>query len=309
MKIFEDLPPGQINLVRKVIYFSVLLVDGLILVSLIFYGAAAAKTLKGIWSEETFQISSAGEGKVFAKPDVAKITATVLTENVLLLDAQKENSDLSNKVVDSLKKNNVAEKDIQTLNYNIYPQYSYPAPCYPPSPCPVETNSPKIIGYQVRTTFEVTVRDITKSGNILEGGIRVGVNEISNVELTVGDPKKFREEARQLAVEDARNKAQAIASSLGKSLGRMVAYSGSDSVPQSIPLGLGGGAADKGVALPSIQPGENEVVSAVVISYEIKYDDAASFVLTLEPVCHGRGRKFFDLLFIRSAGKIRCFFC
>ena len=266
MKIYEDLAPGQKNFVKKSTLFSVVFINALILSLFIFYGASAYKELGDIGSRKKIQISVQGEGRVFAKPDIAKITATVLSDKVALADAQKENTDISSKVADALKKNNIAEKDIQTLSYNIYPQYFYPVPCYPPSPCPAETQSPKIIGYQVRNTFQIIVRDIAKAGDVLDGIVKAGANEVSSFQLTIDDPKNFQAEARKKAIEDAQKKAEAAASNLGKKLARMTGYSESGVSSQNVPLGFGGGDA-KSIA---VLPGENEVVSAVVITYELK---------------------------------------
>lgn len=270
-KIYEDFTPEQKKFIKRWIFISAISFSGFILSLFFFYGVSVFKTVKEVSiipNMDKIQISALGVGRVFVKPDIAKITATVLSDKVTLMDAQKDNSDLSNKVIESLKKNNVAEKDIQTLTYNIYPQYSY---CYPPSPCPVD-NRPKIIGYQIRNTFQINVRDIAKSGDVLDGIIKSGVNEVSNFQLAVDDPKKFQEEARKIAIEDARYQAQIIALNLGKRLIRMISFSESGALPQTVPYGIGG-AGDgigKGGVATSIQPGENEVVSSVVITYELK---------------------------------------
>lgn len=275
MKIYEDFTPEQKKFVKTWIFFSAVAVSGFVVTLFLFYGISAIKEIGIMRNKEKIQISVQGEGKVFAKPDIAKITATVLSDKVKLADAQKENSDLSGKVIESLKKNNIAEKDIQTVSYNIYPQYSYPAPCFSASssvPCSKETQKPEIISYQIRSTFQITVRDIAKSGDVLDGIIKSGVNEVSNFQLAVEDARKFQEEAREKAIGDGQKQAQAIALSLGKKLGRIVAFSESGIAPQPIPFGLGGAGENfsKNVAIPSIQPGENEVASAIMIIYELR---------------------------------------
>lgn len=274
MKIYEDLAPKQKKSAQRWIFCSMILINGLILSLFVFYGVSALKEAKGLSDQEKFQISVSGEGRVFAKPDIVKITATVMTDKPALADAEKENSDLSNKVTEALKANNVAEKDIQTTSFNIYPQYSYPVPCYQTSssiPCPSGSAKPEIVSYQIRNTLTITVRDVAKAGDILDIIVKSGVNEVSNFQLTIDDPKTFQGEARQKAIDDARAKAQAIASSLGKRLGRIAAFSESGSLPAPMALGLGGGdVSGKSFSVPSIQPGENEVVSSVAIVYELE---------------------------------------
>jgi hypothetical protein len=267
MKIYEDLTPAQKTFVNRWFFVLIIFVTGFIFSLFLFYGVSAFKELADMRSMQKIQINAQGEGRVFAKPDIVKITATVLSDKVALADAEKDNSELSAKVLDSLKNNNIPEADIQTLSFNIYPQYSY---CYPPSPCPVD-NSPKIIGYQVRNTFQITVRDVAKSGDILDGIVKSGVNEVSNFQLTVDQPKKFQEEARRLAIEDAQSQAQAIAQNLGKRLVRIISFNESNVLPPPVAYGIGGGDISAKSASPiSVQPGENEVVSSVVITYELR---------------------------------------
>src|SRR3989338_3690776 len=101
----------------------------------------------------TNTVSFSGEGKVLAKPDIALVNLTILTEATTSKTAQDDNSKKSKAVIDFLKKQGIDEKDIKTVGYNIYPKYSYPRPI----PLGNQINSympeyydtnPKITGYQ-----------------------------------------------------------------------------------------------------------------------------------------------------------------
>ena len=111
----------------------------------------------------TNTVSFSGEGKVFVKPDIAAVSFSIVTEAKTSKVAQDANSEKSKKVVDFLKSQDIADKDIKTTGYNIYPQYSYPRPIplgapqidsYPTPDSPVYYDpNPKITGYQVSQSF------------------------------------------------------------------------------------------------------------------------------------------------------------
>ena len=254
---------------RRAARFLLVLVNIFVIVLIVSYGLSVWRDGKGIVGEP-FEVTLAGEGKVSAKPDVARINATVFTQRPLLKEAQEENSRKSEAVVAYLKNQGVEDKDIKTTGYNIYPQYSYPRPCYG-TICPVEEDVPKIVGYQVRNSLEITVRDLAKAGGILSGLVNAGVNEVSGINFTIDQPDALRAEARKKAIDDASAKAEKLARDLGQRLGRIVSFSESGGFPPPIFLGRaefdgkGGGGAE-----PAIQPGENEVIVNVSITYEFK---------------------------------------
>ncbi len=213
----------------------------------------------------TNTVSFSGEGKVLSKPDVAVIDLAIVTEAATSKEAQDNNSKKSKTVTDFLKGQGIEEKDIKTTSYNIYPQYYYPP--YPASP---EASRPRITGYQVNQTIQVKVRDLTKSDVILDGIVTAGANQINNFQLTIDEPEKLRDEAREKAIKDAKEKADKLRSQLGVRLGRIVNFSentGGYPIPiyyeRAAAGGIGGGG-------PSIPTGENEISVSVTITYQIK---------------------------------------
>ncbi|MBI2055746.1 MAG: SIMPL domain-containing protein [Candidatus Sungbacteria bacterium] len=238
------------------------------------YGVRLWREAKDLWGGTKLEIAVSGEGKVAARPDVAKITVSVLTQKAGLREATDENAKKSNAVADYVKKQGVAEKDIRTINYHIYPQQSYPRPCQVgDTPCIEESQRPpKITGYQVRNAFEVTIRDIAKAGDILGGVVGVGVNDVSGITFTIDKPEELQAEARARAIEDARKKAERLATNLGKRVGRMVSFSeGGGGRPiyfsESNALARGGGIS---APSPAIEPGQTEITAVVSVIYEFK---------------------------------------
>ncbi len=223
----------------------------------------------------TNTVSFSGEGKVSAKPDIAMISASVLTQAAASQTAQKDNTTKSNAVTAFLKKQGIADADIQTSGYNIYPQYGNPRPCPASSSgimIPCQAGQTQITSYQVSQSFSIKVRDLNAIGTILAGLVTAGANQVSNLGLQIENPDAIQAQARQLAIADAKKKAQALQSEVGISLGRIVNFSDNSGGVYPGPImydakSAGGGS----VALPpTISTGENTVTDDVTITYQIK---------------------------------------
>ncbi|OGN08291.1 MAG: hypothetical protein A2750_00530 [Candidatus Yanofskybacteria bacterium RIFCSPHIGHO2_01_FULL_45_42] len=208
----------------------------------------------------TNTVSFEGEGKIVAKPDIAMVSLSIVTEATTSKAAQDENSKKSKTVTDFLKKQKVDDKDVKTSGYNIYPQYNYP-----------QNSKPQISGYQVNQTMDVKIRDLEKVSVILDGVVTAGANQVNNLGFQIDEPEKLKAEARQKAIEDARNKADKLEGQLGIKLGKIVNFSentGGYPGPyymKGMAEGLGGGSDG-----PSVPAGENEITVSVSITYQIK---------------------------------------
>lgn len=218
----------------------------------------------------TNTVSFSGQGKVYAKPDIATLDFSVVTEAVTSKAAQDENSKRSQRVTDYLKKQNIEEKDIKTTYYNIYPQYSqYRPPIIYDAAVPVP-DVPKILGYQVTQGFQVKVRDFDKLSSIIDGLVANGVNNVNNFGFSIEDPEKLRSEARTLAITDAKKKADELKGKIGIRLGKIVNFY-EDIYGYALDRGGGFSGVEALPAKgPSLPPGENEIMVNVTITYQIK---------------------------------------
>lgn len=246
------------------IVFSVLAVlVGIILVMYIIFGAITIFKGGHSKSEGMYQnISFSGEGKVYTKPDIAMVTLSVVTESRTVADVQKKNTEKMNKVIDFLKGLGTEDKDIKTTNYNLYPRYDYSQ---------YSSRIPQIIGYEITQSLEVKIRNLDKVGEILEGSVGVGVNQVYSLYFKVDKDEEFKAQAKDLAIKDAKEKAKETAKQLGVKLGKIVGYGeGGGYYPVYSNYkgvdGIGGG----GESAPNIQTGENEISMTVTITYEIK---------------------------------------
>ncbi len=222
-------------------------------------------------------ITVSADAKVVAVPDVATFSAGVITQGGKDVAAlQKENSTKSNKIVDFIKSKGVAAKDIQTEQYSVEPRYQTSS-CYTPTAYPgnAEICPPaEIVGYSIRQSISVKVRNFQTIGDLLGGLVTAGANEVSSISFTIDDPDMLQNQAREKAIAKALLKAKTIARASGFSLGNVVSfdegYSGYP-VPyySKASMSVGAEARDMAVA-PSIEPGSQNITANVTIRYEIK---------------------------------------
>src|SRR3989338_2945610 len=263
---YQDLAPGHQRLIQKSAVVLVVLLNLLALALIASYGIDAWKEYRTGRQLVQLQIPVTGEGKVSVAPDVARVTVSIVTRGEFLKNAQEENAQKSNVLVGYLKSENVLEKDIRTVGYNIFPQYSVPpSPCVPGQYCPpqsVESRSPKIIGYEVRNSYEITIRDLLKAGDILTGVVGSGANEGSGISFTIDKPEALIADARKKAIDDANGKAARLARDLGLRRGKLVSFSEGGYQPyfyEKAALGGRGGGDAAPAPAPSIAPGETEL--------------------------------------------------
>lgn len=266
----ENMPQ---SIQRPVGYLIILLIIGLVLSAFAFAFSYFVTGWKAATDTEIpRQISVSGKGKVAVKPDIATFAAAVVTQSAKVKDAQDENAKSSNDIIAFVKANGVEEKDLKTVGYNIIPQYRYDTrPCVQIYPNPCTQNPPKIVSYEVRSSLEIKVRDLGKIDDLLSGVVSAGANEVGSVVFSVDDEEKVLAEARKLAIEDAREKAEVLAKDLGVRLTRIVVFSESGGMPYPVrfeALGKGGGG--DFTPTPQIEPGEQEIQSFVNVVYEFR---------------------------------------
>src|SRR3989344_8677217 len=225
----------------------------------IFLLASTNKVLSTAATTNTVSLS--GEGRIVAKPDIAKVSLSIVTDSPTSKIAQDENTKKSKVVTEYLKKQNIEDKDVKTTGYNIYPQYKYPQ----------YGGRPTITGYQVNQSLEIKVRNLDNVSNVLDGVVSAGANQVNQLNFEIDNPEKLKSEARAKAIADAKKKANELQSQVGISLGKIVNFSENTSgypIPiyyDTKGMGMGGGGGG-----PSVPTGENEISVNVSITYQIK---------------------------------------
>ncbi len=156
-------------------------------------------------------ISVSGSGEVHSDPDIAVISVGVEVREDTVAEARGRAAEAAQDVIDSLRDNGVDERDIRTVNFSIQPQFDFRG-----------DGPARIVGYIVTNTVEVTVRDIDTVGGLIDDAAQAGGDDvrIQNIRFEIEDPTELIEEARALAVADARTKAEQLADLNDVALGK-----------------------------------------------------------------------------------------
>src|SRR3989338_5476978 len=261
----------------KGLVLGVLLLAMLALASYTYLTVKQAKYADNMYGPTT--ISVTGKGEVVQTPDVAKFSFSVQSEADSPETAQKESADAINTIVAYLKESGVAEADIKTTGYNLWPRYrDMPTPVYYGDDIPMmevmpptyDYNEDTVIGYTVEQTIEVKVRDTAQTGNLIAGVTDRGATNMSGLQFTLDDDSSAKAEARAKAVADAKEKAQQLADTLGVRLVRLQGFWEEEGGGYPMYDGYGGGMMERAAVLPELPPGENMITSVVNLTYEIR---------------------------------------
>lgn len=196
-------------------------------------------------------------GEVTRVPDVAIVSAGVVSRSASASGALQDTANRMSQVLAALKRAGVADRDIQTSNVSLNPEYRYP-----------ENQSPQLVGYTASNNVTVRFRDIRSSGKILDALVAVGANQINGPTLTVDKPESALDEARAKAVAIGRARAELYAHSLGLRVVRIVSVneSGGYAVPPPVPMMM----AQARKADTSIEAGEQKLQVNVAMTFELQ---------------------------------------
>ena len=154
-------------------------------------------------------INAAGE--VTRVPDVAIISAGVVSRSATASAALQDTANRMTRVIAALKRASVEDRDIQTSTVSLNPEYRYP-----------QDQAPQLVGYSASNTVTIRFRDIRNSGKILDALVSQGANQINGPNLVVDKPEAALDEARAKAVAVGRARADLYARSLGMRVVRVV---------------------------------------------------------------------------------------
>ena len=221
-------------------------------------------------------ITVSGEGKSSATPDIATISFTVQEQASTVQAAQDAATKRANAAIDAMKAEGVAEKDIKTSGYSVSPQYASQQPvCGAGVYCPRisvpvnSTASNAIVGYQVTESVDVTVRDTSKAGDVVQKLGSLGVQNVSGPNFTVDDDSGVMDEARANAIKNAHDKAKELAKELGVSLGDVVSYSDNGIAYPMYSKAMDSVAVAGSAATPNLPTGTDDRTVTVQVTYEI----------------------------------------
>lgn len=202
-----------------------------------------------------------GQGEVMAVPDIASLRLGVEARADTVAEAQAEASEAMNKVIEALKDNGVAEEDIQTQQFGIYPMTRWNE----------RKDEEEIIGYRVTNMVVAKLREVDRVGEIIEAVAEAGgdLTRMQSISFTVGDPTPYYEEARSKAIENAKDKAAQLADLAGVELGKPTYISEGPVYRPEVPRYFPEIEEEMAAPQPPISPGELKIMVSVQVVYAI----------------------------------------
>ncbi|MBH0228883.1 SIMPL domain-containing protein [Halobacillus yeomjeoni] len=197
-----------------------------------------------------------GSGKVLVQPDTAVVQIGVVTKDEELTKAQQDNADQIQQITDALNQAGIADEQIQTQDYYIYPEYDY------------VDGKQEFRGYQVTHMLSVTIDDIEQTGTIIDLAVANGANRVSNIQFTLKNAQMYYQEALSIALGNALANAQTIANTLQLNLDQTPVKIVESSIVQPSPVQPYMKAETASYSATPIEPGEQEVVAKVEAQFQ-----------------------------------------
>lgn len=204
-------------------------------------------------------------GTVYTVPDVALVTFTTITEATTIDAALTNNQEKTNRILDFLKRQGIADVDMKTVDFNIYPQYEWQTKGVDLTVYPLGKRV--IVGYEAVESVEVTMRDIELIGKNIQGSLEAGASQVSGLTFIISKEEELKKQAREQAITNAKAKATEIAKNLNVRLGSPVSFTESYYSPVYNSTGTATSGSGSNM---QIVVGENKIQVTVNVSYEIQ---------------------------------------
>ncbi len=166
--------------------------------------AAAKSTTPGT-------IAVGGNSQVLVVPDQIELRVGITSHDAVLAKSKADNDTRSAAVLARLRELGLPARDVQTDAINVQPEYRTD-----------NGNPPVLVRYMVQRHVVVTLRDVSRFEAVLQGALDAGANEVMNIQFCTTELRKYRDQARQMAIKAAREKAELLAAGLGAKVGRPV---------------------------------------------------------------------------------------
>jgi uncharacterized protein YggE len=222
--------------------------------------AEAQQTINFTQPVSGTRLDISATGETTRVPDIAIISAGVVTRAATARAALEQNAARMERVRAALKRAGIADRDIQTSNISLNPEYRY-----------AENQAPKLVGYTASNQVSVRFRDIARSGDILDALVAEGANQINGPSLTIDKPEEALDEARTKALAAGRARAELYARSLGMRVVRLLSVSESGgSYPVPPPMPVMAEARAQAAYATKIDPGEQKLSMTLGMTFELQ---------------------------------------
>jgi uncharacterized protein YggE len=199
-----------------------------------------------------------GEGMIEVAPEAATISVGVLVSEPNQKKAREEAAARAGAVIAAVKEAGIPDRDIQTSNYSVSPQRNFDSKGKPIA----------IVGYDVRNTISVTVRDLDQLPATLDAAMAASANQVSGPDFFILHPEAAEDEARRLAMASARRRAEVLAATAGRTLGAVRSIVEGDSRAPAPRMALMARAAPMDTATP-VEAGTERIMASVEVTWEL----------------------------------------
>jgi uncharacterized protein YggE len=201
-------------------------------------------------------ITTRGVGRASGTPDTVTVVIGVSNQASSARAALEANNAKANALLDLLRRNGVAGKDVRTSQLSINPRY--------------DDKSATITGYQVDNTVQATLHDVSKAGALLDAAVGAVGNavRIQQISFSIGDDSALRAQARAQAVSQAKAQAAQLAQAAGVSLGSIRSLTEVATAGAPVSYDLQAAAAGSAASVP-LQVGQQDITVAVDLVYII----------------------------------------
>jgi hypothetical protein len=201
-----------------------------------------------------------GSGRVTVEPDVASVRLGVAIIRPTATEAREAAAATMTAILDAVVVAGIARRDLRTALVALNPVTDYSS-----------ERGPRVTGYQVTNTVEITVRDLASTGAVIDAGLGAGASGLDGLEFRLDDPTAAEESARRSAIEDARRRAATLATAAEVALGDVVGIveGGRQPIPMPFAGGVRGLAMKAEAADTPVESGTQEVAVSVVVTFAI----------------------------------------
>jgi hypothetical protein len=220
------------------------------MVSVLYARPAGAQTAPGVPGMR--QVTVVGRGEVKGRPDTATVQIGVETQGATAQEALAQNTTQAQALIARLTELGVAEADMQTVGFNIFPVYG--------------EDGRQITGYRVSNNVMVTIRNLDRAGALLDGVVQAGANSIYGISFSVADQKALLDQARTQAIADAQARAALLAQAAGASVGDVLVITENIGAQPAPVMAR----AEVMAADVPIQPGEQQIAIDVQVTFALR---------------------------------------
>jgi len=222
-----------------------------------------------IVNQNNNQVSVTGRGTISYQPDTAKINLGMQVDKAPTAEAAlNQLNEKMNKILAGVEALGIKKEDVKTEAYSVSPQYDY------------KDGVSAVSGYSANQKVEIKVSNIQDDQAIVSKVIAAagaaGVNQVNGIDFTVADTNSLKQQARILAIKDAKAKSAGLAAAAGVKLGKVEGWY--ENIIQPVEgqnYGAGFGGSDMAVSAkvapaPQVPSGTQEVIVEVSLNYEVK---------------------------------------